>query len=670
MDPASGSQQNQPWSSWTPTNLKFLKEEYGQADPDIPVVVWMIDQQGRFTLSEGEGLYDLGLEPGEVVGQSIYELYSDVPQIIDSVKKALDGERVDATIQVEDTRWNCQFYPTRNARGRVTGASGVSYNISAHQDRIWQQEAVMELTSRLRASGSRDEMPGIVVEFVQDLLQASGAMILSRKKDNHAQFMDAARGEWNKLQGPILNQDDYGWLVGHTQKILSSNQAFIKDRLEDYHPVPAGPDAVAGIPLSEGDTPVAVLWLLREIPFTEREQQLLFMIGDIAGGAFQRAEDYEQTQRRLHRLSALHAIDQAITGTFDLNVTLNVILDQVVTQLDVHAADIFLYQSDEHRLDFGEGRGFLHTDSSHQSIQDRVGLLWQAARERALVNIPNLPKRTQTYVRRELIEEEGFITYFGIPLIAKGEIKGVLEIFHREELQVDNEWLNFFKTLANQAAIAIDNAALFEDLRKTNMKLDLAYHATLEGWVHALDLRDDETEGHTQRVTQRTLKLAKAMGINGETLVHIRRGALLHDIGKLGIPDEILKKPGPLSDEEWNHMKKHPIYAQEMLSEIEFLHPAMEIPYCHHEKWDGSGYPRGLKGERIPLSARVFAVIDVWDALTSDRPYRDSWPEEEAVQYILEHAGTHFDPDVVETWTTVFDIELPDEEQRVEDLFR
>jgi putative nucleotidyltransferase with HDIG domain len=191
---------------------------------------------------------------------------------------------------------------------------------------------------------------------------------------------------------------------------------------------------------------------------------------------------------------------------------------------------------------------------------------------------------------------------------------------------------------------------MFDDLQKSNIELLMAYVTTLEGWSKALDLRDKETEGHTQRVTEMTLRLAKAMGMSEFELVHIRRGALLHDIGKMGIPDSILLKPGPLDDEEWKGMHFHPEYAYKMLSPISFLRAALDIPYYHHEKWDGTGYPHGLKGEHIPLPARIFAVVDVWDALNSDRSYRDAWPREKVYEHIREQAGKHFDPKVVEVF--------------------
>src|SRR6266498_2472961 len=192
-------------------------------------------------------------------------------------------------------------------------------------------------------------------------------------------------------------------------------------------------------------------------------------------------------------------------------------------------------------------------------------------------------------------------------------------------------------------------------LREANTQLLSAYEATIEGWSHALDLRDQETEDHSQRVTELTLKLAKILGMSDDEIMHIRRGALLHDMGKIGIPDSILHKPAALTDEEWVVMRKHPQFVYDMLYSVEYLRPALNIPYCHHEKWDGTGYPRGLKGEQIPLAARLFAVVDVWDALTSDRPYRPAWSQEDALIFIREQSGSHFDPQVVDLFFKVIE---------------
>jgi putative nucleotidyltransferase with HDIG domain len=275
--------------------------------------------------------------------------------------------------------------------------------------------------------------------------------------------------------------------------------------------------------------------------------------------------------------------------------------------------------------------------------------------ENRIVSVPDLHREDTIFKKRGLLDGEDFTAYYGVPLVAKGRVKGVLEILHRRPLEPDREWLEFLDALALQAAIALDNSALFDDLERSNMELSMAYDSTIEGWSRALDYRDKETEGHSQRVTEMTLRIARQIGMSEEELVNMRRGALLHDIGKLGIPDSILLKPGSLTEEEWNIMRQHPVYSYELLRPIAYLRPAIDIPYCHHEKWDGTGYPRGLKGEQIPLSARIFAVVDVWDALRSERPYRPAWTEERAREYILSLSGVQFDPVVVGTFVEIID---------------
>ena len=206
------------------------------------------------------------------------------------------------------------------------------------------------------------------------------------------------------------------------------------------------------------------------------------------------------------------------------------------------------------------------------------------------------------------------------------------------------------EVFGSHAAIALENATLIDEIQKSNLELLNAYGSTLEGWVRALDLRHKETEGHTQRVTAMTMELARIMDCPPEEMEHIRRGALLHDIGKIGIPDEILLKPGRLTDDEWVIMRQHPEYAYQFLTPIPYLQAALPIPRHHHEKWDGTGYPDGLAGEDIPLPARIFAVVDVWDALSSDRVYRRAWPKDEVIDYLKREAGKHFDPTVVQAF--------------------
>jgi len=364
----------------------------------------------------------------------------------------------------------------------------------------------------------------------------------------------------------------------------------------------------------------------------------------------------EKIQQQVERLAALRTVDTAITSSFDLRVILGVLLDQIIGQLKVHAAAILLTESDMMSMTLAEGRGLRSNAFNRMEVRFGDGLAGQVAFERHAMVVQDLAiqeKEAHLSSRDLLLRDEGFVTYIGLPLIVKGQVKGVLEVFHRAPIDPEQEWLGLLETLAGQTAIAIDNTSLFDNLQRSNTELFYAYNENIEGWSRTLDLRDKETEGHTLQVTDFTLKLASLMGVRDDDLVYVRWGALLHDIGKMGVPDGILFKSGPLNPDEWLTIRKHPVFAYQILSPIAFLRNALDIPYCHHEKWDGSGYPRALKGEQIPLPARIFAVVDVYDALTSDRPYRKAWTREETLDYIQSQSGQHFDPAVVQAFLQI-----------------
>ncbi len=392
----------------------------------------------------------------------------------------------------------------------------------------------------------------------------------------------------------------------------------------------------------------AVAWVMGQaVPELNSEKQIVGYIGTITD-ITARKQAEEKVQRPIQRLEALHRIDMAITAGLEMKLSLGLLLDQLLPLLSVDAAAILLLEPGALVLRYVVSRGF-HTDAiQHTRLPLGRGHAGRAALERRVIRVRDLANNPDEPTRSASLTTEGFKSYFALPLVAKGEVKGVLEIFQRSFLTPDREWINFAETMANQAAITIDNVQLFEDLQKSNMELATAYDATIAGWSHAMDLRDKETEGHTQRVSEMTVRLAGKLGMNPQELVHIRWGALLHDIGKLGVPDDILLKPGELTEAEWEIMRQHPTYALNMLTPIAYLRPALDIPFCHHEKWDGTGYPQCLKGEQIPLPARLFAVVDVWDALGSDRPYREAWPKEKILKYIQAESGKHFDPQAVD----------------------
>src|SRR5512143_3072817 len=319
--------------------------------------------------------------------------------------------------------------------------------------------------------------------------------------------------------------------------------------------------------------------LVRSLP-----GQLVVVIRD----ATRHKQAEEKIKSQLHRMASLRAIDLAISSSLDLHLALSVILSQVTSELVVDAADILLLNS-ESVLEFATGVGFRTEALQSTRLQLGQGYAGMVALNRETLSVPDLRRGKTGFLNSPRFMEEGFYCYYVVPLIAKGRVRGVLEIFHRRPLNPDSEWLDFMEALAGEAAIAVENAILLKELQRTNFELTLAYDTTIEGWSRALDLRDRDTEGHTQRVTHAAVKLGRRLGMGDVELVQVRRGAMLHDIGKMAIPDSILLKKGPLSPEEWEEIRRHPRYAYELLSPISYLGPALDMPHYHHERWDGSG---------------------------------------------------------------------------------
>jgi response regulator RpfG family c-di-GMP phosphodiesterase len=461
--------------------------------------------------------------------------------------------------------------------------------------------------------------------------------------------------EINRLQtllGPS-GKGITGWVAKHGEAVRCGDLASDPRYIETH------PGMCSGLyaPLIAGGKVIGVIGVESELPhaFNDLDERLLATLSKIAAGAIHRNRLREQTEHQLERMGALRAIDQAISSSFDLHITLDIFLRNAVAQLEADAALLLLVDPAMNMLEYGAEYGFYSTAVKKIRLHMSQEGAGRAIQERRIISIPDLRLGGHAAVHAELTSSEKFVTYHAIPLIVKGQVKGVLEVFHRTFTEPGEDWLDFLDTLSGQAAIAIDSNQLFESLQRTNFELAIAYDETIEGWSTALDMRDHETEGHTQRVSRATQQLASFKGMNESDLVHIRRGAMLHDIGKMGVPDSILLKPGKLTHDEMKVMQLHPRLAYEMLASITYLRPALDIPYCHHEKWDGSGYPRGLAGEQIPLAARLFAIVDVWDALRSNRPYRKKWPEKKVLDYLRAESGQHFDPKVVDLFFNSLD---------------
>jgi putative nucleotidyltransferase with HDIG domain len=350
--------------------------------------------------------------------------------------------------------------------------------------------------------------------------------------------------------------------------------------------------------------------------------------------------------RMLQKMERLMEINITLNSTLELAQVLDLIIAKAVEMLECEAGSILLCNKEQTCLLFSAS-----TSADSQTLaQIQIPLSDSLAGTIFSKNVPLVVNNVNKDIRHNasVAAQIHFQTHslLGVPMRIQERVIGVLEALNKKRGKFTEEDVKILTAIASQAAVAIENAQLVEALQES-------YESTLEGWAAALDLRDKETEGHSQRVTWLAMQLAQAIGMSKEDLSYLRQGALLHDIGKMGVPDSILHKHGPLTDQEKAIMRQHPINAYNMLYPITHLRPALDIPYCHHEKWDGSGYPRCLRGDEIPLAARIFTIIDVWDALRSNRPYRKAWSVKKTITYIQKEAGKSFDPAIVQRFVEV-----------------
>jgi len=609
------------------------------------------------------------------------------PGMEELLDRALQGEFVSS----EDTMmelggndrslWVSNTYgPYRNSRGEIVGIVGIVRDITQRKQ---MEEQLRQQTQRIRALDTASQVLNEIGRDYLGTLETIARHTAELLKDGCGIFMLSKDGQWLQcvaLHHPVearmsILQGLFSMIPAQNPRaveVLSGRPFFVDEASQDSLGV-ISPKAkqlldqlrgsrVVGVPLRAQGRVIGALAVIREHErptYTQEDQNFLQELADRMALAVTNTRLYNENLRRLEYVQALREIDMAITGNSNLGVILNVVLDKISARLHMDAASILVYRPHLQTLDYISGSGFHSRSAAHRSVRLGEGLAGRVALERRPIFIANMASDGSEWMQSTpFFVSEGVVAYYAAPLLSKGQVQGVLELFHRSEIHPDDEWYEFVQSLAGQAAIAIDNNNMFEALQRSHNELILAYDDTIEGWSRALDLRDKETEGHTQRVTEMTVRLARSMGISDADIVHIRRGALLHDIGKMGVPDAILLKPAQLNDEELINMRRHPQHAYDMLEKIAYLRPALDIPYCHHEWWDGSGYPRGLDGEQIPLAARIFAVIDVWDAITTDRVYHMAWSRSDALAYIQSLVGKQFDPQVVDAFVREFREEI------------
>lgn len=639
----------------------------------VQVMVLVLDKEGKVKFINPKGCEILGFSEEEILGKDWFsnflpeEVKDEVKEVF---KRSVEGELEPVEYYENPVltkggerkviAWHNSFL--RDESGNVVEVISAGEDVTELRKNINLLKSLYSLGNKLVEEGldfiGRAKL--IAKACVEDF-GAFTAFVGWAEPDRSVKILASYPENHPYLNGIVIRWDEGPHGMGPSGRaIRTGSPQVIEDVEGDPYFAPwrertraYGVRSVASFPMISRGKVYGVLTLCSTLPgfFTEDRVSFFQTIANMGASSLENARLFEESQRKLRMLQALRNIDRTILGSLDSRLTMRVVLNEIINQLGVDAVSIYRFDPWSAELEFSYCEGsFITGEIKKSCVKVGEGIAGGALLENRVLWLEG---EEADDPRSELLKREGFKSYFVVPLISKGKKLGVLEIFKREPISPTEEWIGFLETLAGQLAIAIDNMELLRDLELTNMKLIQAYDATIESWAKVLELRDMETKGHSERVTELTLRISKRFSIGKESLVHVRRGALLHDIGKLAIPDSILFKPGPLTEEEWEIMKKHPVYAYELLSKIEYLRPALDIPYYHHERWDGRGYPRGLKGEEIPLPARIFAVVDVYDALTSDRPYRKAWTKEKAISYIMEGSGSHFDPRVVKAFLEV-----------------
>ena len=622
----------------------------------IPDATLLADTDLRITSVNAAFVELFGYEVREVLGLTpeFLEANAAVPSGFwrPDASQAIEGAD-NASIQYQKkggTAINCfsRKVGLADPDGKLLGYMGIlTPEVDLKTAHSSDQETSKPAETLRRAAKSKNLIP-ILVATLAEAAGVQGALVLASMNTSRQLEVISSWGHWAH------------WSIDEAAKIAPVTKAAIGQGAlwvapEDW---PGASNLVTfnglkgivcmPLPFSEGIR--GALWVGKSAQFNPEELDLIAIAASLALAELSKEKLLEKNVVLARRIAAIRRIDLAIKESMDLKLALGVVLDQVIHQLAVDSADILILYPDSVVLETAAYRGKNSGGMDNRRIRLGQSIPGRIALDKSPKLIPDLGQPQSPTPWESLMNDNGFVGYYGIPLVARGAIKGVLEIFSLTPLHPDEPWERVLNTFADQAAIAIDKSELFERWQRSEAALDMSNDSTLMTLSKAMRYRDHYSDESGQKMVDRTIQMARSMGVLEESLAQIRRGVILHDIGKLGVPDKILTKPGPLTDQEWVEIRRHPEYAFEILSPNPQLVSALDIPYRHHERWDGSGYPRGLKEEEIPLAARIFAVVDVWVSMTSFRPYRPPYTDEEARMYIRENAGSLFDPKVVETF--------------------
>ncbi len=640
------------------------EKRYRQLLETVQDGIWILDETLHTTYANQSMAEMLGCSIEEMPGKSILDFMSesqvasfrkDIPRLRQTKAVELDSEFTNRKGKLVIT--SIHTAPFTDEHHRWKGLMAIVTDITSRRLKERELEAITRMANALRDADTHSDVASIILETMCGLFKGQGSALAVKDAAKKIYTFEYSYGTWSTWKGtshPSLSEV--------SRKVFETGRHYISLQAGDdpnlsFPEFISRSQTVLCLPLITHEKTIGVVWLGRDsseshavIPPGADEVRLLTAAADIAASSLQRASLMQKTEISLNRLSAQRDINLTISTSLDMKTVLEKLLHLVTDKLQVSAADVLLFDSESGSLKYAAGKDILPPPAVGSGIAIARDYAGKSITANQIVSVTREQNLLDGFSRSWKSSLKEYHHYEAIPLISQGLPKGVLELFYRDPPSADAEWTDFLSSIASQLAITLDNLELFEKLRISNLELTTAYDATIEGWSKAMELRDQETEGHAERVVDITISLAKVVGVSEESLEHVRRGALLHDIGKMAIPDSILFKQGPLTPEETRIMKQHPTFARQLLSPIAYLRPALDIPYCHHEQWDGSGYPQGLKGKEIPLYARIFTIVDVWDALRSDRPYRKSWAEEKVKMHIQRASGQAFDPEIVEVF--------------------
>ncbi len=617
--------------------IEYRQEQVSSFIENPSVAIMIADETGKILQANSPYAKLFELEPQDMLGKDIWDFtYALVspelrtPELIDRIKEIF--HKIMGTGKVDTSRRDVFETVTPSGRRIFIQQNMFVFNTSQGKclGAFLVDQTELEKTKKER----EDSEKSYRALFEQGPFEISVSRMTGEIMDVNNQYCLAVGLPRDEIIGKTAKQLD---------RLTDENEIELRKLVEKT----GGTIDQYEMPMNCGGHPRIVL-LSAKVITVQNEPLVFTIITDITS----RKKSEMKVELQLQQMTGLREIDTSIISGEDIEDTLNKILDQGVYWLKAQTTcmNLGIASGDHKSQTFLRGKELINK----RFLDEDTTEIRNFTRERnsVIVNeedFSRLPKKM-----KEFYETNQIRSHFRVPIVVGNWTRGIFDIFLSEPLQEDaSDWILYAETLAGQAALAITNHDLISGLQEKNDELLEAYEGTIFGLGHALEIRDKETFGHSERVLELSLKVAEVLHFTDEEISNFRRGVLLHDIGKIGIPDSILLKPGPLDEDEWKVMRLHPVYAYELLKGVSFLKNALDVPYSHHERWDGSGYPQGLTGEGIPVSARIFSVVDVWDALTNDRPYRKAWTSEEASQYLTDNAGVQFDPKIVEIFLSI-----------------